>query len=93
MLRRYMPSSVTFTLPQGGYFLWLKLPDGVSSVKLSQQLAEYKITVACGSLFAANGECDGFLRLNTTFAHLAETEQAIKQMGDLLRLTLTEATV
>lgn len=84
LLHQYLPDSVVFTVPKGGYFLWLKLPIGVSSTVLSQALSQCDVTIASGGLFANGGECDRYLRINASLSELPETERAIIKMSELI---------
>lgn len=71
-IQRYL-SGVTVSAPQGGLFLWLKLPEGVSSLKLLPLALEAGVEFAPGTRFFANsGEGEPFLRLN--FATRTEDE-------------------
>lgn len=84
-LKKHLPDQVTFHLPQGGYFIWLALPDGVNSKRLYQTLLKEQITVAYGKLFSMDEKFENYLRLNTSLADDDHLESAIIKLGDLLR--------
>ena len=50
-LEEHMPEGVTWTVPDGGFFLWLTVPEGVNTAKLAAVAAregvEYLPGVAC----------------------------------------------
>lgn len=83
-LEMLLPKEVTFQVPNGGYFLWLKLPDGLSSREVYQRLTEQNITVAGGELFSTSGSHESYLRLNTSLAEKSQLVSAIKQIGELI---------
>jgi Transcriptional regulators containing a DNA-binding HTH domain and an aminotransferase domain (MocR family) and their eukaryotic orthologs len=60
-----LPAECSYSLPQGGLFLWLRLPEGVSAQALQQHAAQEGVHFAVGSRFFIQPEHgDSFLRLN-----------------------------
>jgi DNA-binding transcriptional MocR family regulator len=53
-LRREIPDA-RFTLPEGGYFLWLDLPEDVDVAKLLPAAAERGVAVVAGTDFLLTG--------------------------------------
>ncbi|MGU3846642.1 aminotransferase class I/II-fold pyridoxal phosphate-dependent enzyme, partial [Vibrio diabolicus] len=66
LLAKHIPKEVTYQRPDGGYFLWLKLPDGISSKAVYQALLSEQVTVAYGKLFSISDQYENYLRLNTS---------------------------
>jgi GntR family transcriptional regulator/MocR family aminotransferase len=64
-VKRHLPPSVGVNPPQGGLFIWLQLPDNLSSLELIPIAAEEGVEFAPGSIFFINPE-DGerYFRLN-----------------------------
>src|SRR5512136_3208849 len=62
---RYLPAGVSFEPPQGGLFLWLRLPEGLSAEALLPLACEEGVAFSPGSTFFpdAAGE-QGWMRLN-----------------------------
>jgi DNA-binding transcriptional MocR family regulator len=54
-LEREMPAGVTWSRPEGGYFLWLDLGGGVDSADLLTRAAEAGVTFVRGSDFFPGG--------------------------------------
>jgi len=63
-LHKYMPDDVEWITPQGGLFIWLKLPDGVTDHNLYASAISHKVAFAPGSLFFPAEKSRQFLRLN-----------------------------
>ncbi|MGU3524279.1 PLP-dependent aminotransferase family protein [Enterobacteriaceae bacterium C23F] len=78
-IREYFPCDICVTRPQGGYMLWVELPEIVDMVCVAKQLCELKIQVAPGSLFSASGKYRNCLRINcalpTTETHRCVMEK------------------
>ncbi len=64
MLEECFPSDIQFTLPEGGMFLWVTLPEHVSSMDLFNEAAERNVVFVPGSPFYTDGGGQNTLRLN-----------------------------
>jgi 2-aminoadipate transaminase len=49
--------------PEGGFFLWMKLPSGTDERRLAALAAESRVRYTPGSVFYANGGGQAFIRL------------------------------
>ena len=78
---RHFPEDVSWTHPQGGLFLWVKLPEGVDSLDLIREAVEQKVAFVPGTAFYADDRGHDALRL--TFATCAEDmiDEGIKRLG------------
>lgn len=66
-IRRHMPRDVQLNPPQGGLFIWLRLPDGLSSDALLPFAWEEGVTFAPGRSFFPTAS-DGMYMLRLNFA-------------------------
>ena len=57
-------SLFTFTVPAGGYFLWLGLPDGVSAESAVKAAREADVTVSDGRPFMVNAHDSEHIRVS-----------------------------
>ncbi len=83
---RHLPADVRVDPPQGGFFIWLKLPAGVSAERLlPAACAEGVAFSPGGSFFLDESAGDDHLRLNFA-AHAPETiEEGIRRLARALR--------
>ncbi len=58
------PDDVHFTRPTGGMFVWLTLPEGVSSTRLFDAALERKVAILPGTPFYTNGGGESTARIN-----------------------------
>ncbi|MGB5099087.1 MAG: PLP-dependent aminotransferase family protein [Methanothrix sp.] len=58
------PESVSFTRPEGGMFLWVTLPEGMSSLDLFNRAIKEKVAFVPGQAFFADGDGSNTMRLN-----------------------------
>jgi len=74
---------------EGGYFLWLGLPEGVNSIELYQQALAQGISIAPGRMFTTGDKFDRYFRINTSFEWQEKTENAIIALAALLKKRLS----
>ncbi len=63
-LRAHAPSGTGLDAPDGGYLLWVRLPDGVSADALARRAGRERIAFAPGTLFSPERGFDDRIRLN-----------------------------
>ena len=83
-LDRHMPDATT-TRPDGGFFISLTLPEGVSTTKVRTEAVSRGLNLADGLAFFPSGGGDRFLRL--PFCALTPTEigTGIQRLADSVR--------
>lgn len=47
-LKQYAPLGLSFAIPDGGYYLWCRLPDGLSADLLASQAAKNGVAILPG---------------------------------------------
>ena len=82
-LERYFPRQASWTVPQGGLFLWVHLPDELPLQTICQQARLQGVLVTPGAAFFPNQKGYCAMRLNFSLA-TEEIEKGISILGDLL---------
>lgn len=82
---RYFPSTVKYTKPRGGMFLWVTLPEGVSAMSLFPKALEKKVAFVPGDPFYTDSRNSNTMRLNYTNADSETIAEGIRRLGDLLK--------
>ncbi|UUM31615.1 aminotransferase-like domain-containing protein [Vibrio japonicus] len=82
------PSGTQIFAPNGGYFLWLKLPEQLRISAIYQQLISEGISFGYGSLFSAQGRYQNYIRLNISFELNAKTESALQRIAERVHTQL-----
>jgi GntR family transcriptional regulator/MocR family aminotransferase len=80
-IQRYLPESIRFTPPQGGLFIWLRLPEGVSSEALLPRACQQGVAFMPGTRFFPN-PTDGepYIRLNFSSQATEKVEEGIRRL-------------
>lgn len=63
-IEEFFPKSVHYTRPEGGMFLWARLPENVSSLDLFEMAIKDKVVFVPGRPFYVNNAATNTLRLN-----------------------------
>jgi len=84
---RHFPKGTRVSQPQGGYFLWVQLPEQVDTLKLHKAALKRGISTAPGVLFSADMRFRHSLRLNGGHPGDARVAEAIRVLGGLAQVT------
>ncbi|MEE6258613.1 aminotransferase-like domain-containing protein [Plantactinospora sonchi] len=82
-LRQYIPD-VRFTEPNGGYFLWIELPEDVHADELVPAATERGVTVVKGSDFLPEGG-EHSLRLAYSAVTPEQIDEGVRRLADAVR--------
>lgn len=84
-LARHMPMGVTWTKPQGGMFVWVRLPEGLDGARLlDAALAEAKVAFVPGAPFFAVGAEHNSLRLSYSLPRLDEIDDGVRRLARII---------
>lgn len=83
-MKKYFPSNINFTFPQGGMFLWVTLNNGTSALDLLNEAMKLKVAFVPGDPFYTNKENVNTLRLNYTNSDTKTIEEGIRRLGSIL---------
>lgn len=84
-LERYMPEGVTWTKPEGGLFLWVKLPEHISADDMFEEAIKENVAYVIGSAFHIDGSGKNTMRLNFSYPTLYEIEEGIKRLARVVK--------
>ena len=80
-LERELSGRARWNRPEGGYFLWLELPETVDASKLLTQAADAGVTFVPGADF---GGAPSTARLAFSFVSPAEIDEGVRRLARLL---------
>ena len=81
---RLFPDGTRISQPQGGFVLWLELPDTrVDSFELARCALTRGVSIAPGALFSASGKYANYLRLSCARPWDAALERALATLAGL----------
>jgi DNA-binding transcriptional MocR family regulator len=84
VLQEKLPSA-TFTAPEGGYFLWMKLPQPLKAADVvSRCEQDLKITFFPGDLASLTGQFDDYVRICFSYYEADVLRPAASKLADLI---------
>ncbi len=81
-LREHFPEA-TFVTPQGGYFMWVDLGDGVNTDEIAPRAAEAGVPITKGSDFMIEGGQNA-MRLAYSAVHPDEIREGIERLAGIV---------
>jgi 2-aminoadipate transaminase len=88
-LEQHMPAGVEWNRPEGGMFVWVKLPKHgdkhIDTMKLLEQSIEQHVAFVPGGPFFANEAEHNTLRLSFVTVPPAKIDEGVAKLGALIR--------
>ena len=85
---RHFPREATWNQPQGGFFIFVKLPKPMDADDLFQRAVDKDVAFVTGQPFFVDGSGQNTFRLSYSQAGEADTEAAIRVIGELIKTSL-----
>jgi DNA-binding transcriptional MocR family regulator len=82
-VRRHLPD-VEYSTPQGGFFFWLRLPDGRNTVQLRRKANAFQVDFRPGTLFSSRSSLQDHMRLCFVYYDEANIQEGILRLRRLL---------
>ncbi|OIO06261.1 MAG: aspartate aminotransferase [Desulfovibrionaceae bacterium CG1_02_65_16] len=89
-IAEHFPANVRVTAPEGGMFLWVTLPEGVSATELLKRSVDCKVAFVPGAAFYVDGTGENTLRLNFSNADTESIREGIKRLGACIKACLAD---
>jgi 2-aminoadipate transaminase len=67
--------------PEGGFFLWIRLPGGVDQRRLAERAVDARVQYTPGPVFYANGGGEGFIRLAFSYESPEKCYEGARLIG------------
>lgn len=83
LIAHSFPAGTRMTCPEGGYILWLELPDGLSGLALHEAALAERICIAPGAMFSTSQRYDHCVRLGLGKGWGPAEQQALQRVGHI----------
>ncbi|MFD1695236.1 PLP-dependent aminotransferase family protein [Roseibium aestuarii] len=84
-LRDFMPEGVTWNEPDGGMFVWVRLPEGQDCAELLKaSVRDIQVAFVPGKAFFADGSGANYLRLNFSLLKPERIREGMERLGKLI---------
>lgn len=82
-LRSNLPE-VTYLTPHGGFFFWIRLPNGRDAQEFLQQAEKHKVSFRPGVRFSSQGGMRDYARLSFSFYEVDQLAEGIRRFKQAL---------
>jgi DNA-binding transcriptional MocR family regulator len=79
---RYFPQGTRVSRPNGGFVLWVEMPETVDALELHEKALQKGISIAPGTIFTTGDKFGNCIRVNAAFWS-EQIEQALETVGGL----------
>ncbi|MBI5240097.1 MAG: PLP-dependent aminotransferase family protein [Elusimicrobia bacterium] len=87
-LERYMPDGVSWTRPEGGLFLWVRLPEHMNADELFYEAIKENVAYVIGSAFHCDGGGQNTMRLNFSYPTPEQIDDGIKRLAKVVKANM-----
>jgi DNA-binding transcriptional MocR family regulator len=84
-LEKYMPEGANWTSPDGGFFVWVTLPDGVDTYPLLRKAIDAGVVFIPGAAFTPSDEPSNKLRLAFSAVPPEAITEGVRRLAPVLR--------
>ena len=89
-LEQHMPPGTTWTVPDGGFFIWVTLPEGIDTKRMHPQVQELGVEYLPGPACYAAAAGANQIRLSFSFVEDDLIEPGIRIIGDVAKSEMRE---
>lgn len=87
-LEKYLPAGISYTRPEGGFFIWLTLPEGIDTYQLLQEGVQAGVIFIPGAAFSPGNPVSHTLRLAFCAVDEDTIDEGVKRLSKLLERKL-----
>ena len=88
-LQEHMPAGTTWTRPEGGFFVWVTLPEGVDTYPLLHKAIDAGVVFIPGAAFTPSDEPSNKLRLAFSAVPPEAITEGVRRLAQVLREGIT----
>jgi DNA-binding transcriptional MocR family regulator len=81
------PSDCRMTRPDGGYMLWVEMPESVDVLELYRRALTAAVSILPGPIFSAQRNYGNFMRLNFGHPTVAQIRRGVSMLARLIHST------
>jgi 2-aminoadipate transaminase len=84
----FMPASMTWTKPRGGFFVWATLPEGLDAKAMSPRAITERVAFVPGTAFYADGYGSQCMRLSYCFPPPDRIREGVRRLATVIEQEL-----
>ena len=84
-LDEYMPAGLSWTRPEGGFFVWVTLPEGVDTYPLLKKAIDAGVVFIPGAAFTHSDDPSNKIRLAFSAVPPESIREGVRRLAPVLR--------
>jgi len=88
--KQHMPKEVTWTHPEGGLFLFVRLPEYMDAEQLFYEAVKKKVAFVVGNVFFCDGKGQNTLRMNFSFMNEEKIAEGVQRLAEVIKEEITK---
>lgn len=89
-LKKYLPESVRFSEPDGGFFIWLVFPEDVDTKQMLAEARRQNVGYLPGVRFSSLGRLKNCARLCFAYFDIPELEEGARRLGEVYKAFMND---
>ncbi len=90
-LKKHMPEDVKWTEPGGGFYFWLKLPEGIDATEILKDSIDKGAVFVTGKTFDPEGQRNNYFRLAFSNMDKKDIDKGICIIADAIKYQVTSS--
>ena len=82
-LAEYLPRA-TWTVPDGGFYTWVRLPDGLDAKAMLPRAVTARVAYVPGTAFYADGQGSDHMRLSFCFPTPERIREGVRRLAGVI---------
>ncbi|MGW1518784.1 aminotransferase-like domain-containing protein [Streptomyces sp. NPDC002287] len=83
-LEEYLPPGCTWTVPDGGFYVWVRVPEGVDTRAMLPRAVQARVAYASGTGFYTNGLGSRRMRLSYCYPTPERIREGVRRLAAVL---------
>lgn len=84
-MKQYFPQEATYVRPHGGFYIWVKMPNGVDETELLKRVIDAGAVFVTGGTFDPEERSNGYMRISYCNTPTDQIDIGIKIIGDTMK--------
>lgn len=84
-IAEFFPEGTCVSSPQGGFVIWVSLPEGADALRVFEEALEHKISIAPGPIFSPRKGYRDCIRISAGYPWTERIEHAIAELAEIVK--------
>lgn len=84
-LQKHLPRNISFTVPRGGFYIWLHLPEKLDSTEILKRAIDKGVVFVSGKTFDPHGIINNTMRLSFCNTSVEKINEGIPLVAEAIR--------